>query len=214
MIGLHVVEAPNADSEAFRQKIYYGDYILSLDGIPVTSVDNLIAYMDSRKNSQVEVQLLRDRHILNKKVTAGALGLMLQGKEIERQYNLAQRRITQQIREPYLEQVIVTTAPRVEGRKTETTLEIISSECVFGMDCLKDLFSTITDFAGGRSDSFQDALREAKDTCIKELKREAGRMEADAVIAVNLNYSEISGGGKSMLFCVATGTAVRLSTEI
>ena len=33
----------------------------------------------------------------------------------------------------------------------------------------------------------------------------------DAVIGVSLDYSEFSGGGKSMLFVVATGTAVVLA---
>jgi hypothetical protein len=33
---------------------------------------------------------------------------------------------------------------------------------------------------------------------------------ADAVVGVDLAYSEFSGGGKSMLFVVATGTAVKL----
>jgi len=46
--------------------------------------------------------------------------------------------------------------------------------------------------------------------CIAELKREADALGANAVIATTLNYSEISGSGKSMLFVVAVGTAVRL----
>ena len=33
---------------------------------------------------------------------------------------------------------------------------------------------------------------------------------ADAVVGVDLDYSEFSGGGRSMLFIVANGTAVKL----
>jgi len=40
------------------------------------------------------------------------------------------------------------------------------------------------------------------------LKKEALLTGANAVIGVDLDYSEISGGGKSMLFLVASGTAV------
>ena len=36
------------------------------------------------------------------------------------------------------------------------------------------------------------------------------RSWAHAVVGVDLDYSEISGGGKSMLFVVATGTAIKL----
>ena len=41
-----------------------------------------------------------------------------------------------------------------------------------------------------------------------ELKKEAYYLKADGVIGIDLDYSEFSGGGKSMLFLVASGTAV------
>ena len=47
-----------------------------------------------------------------------------------------------------------------------------------------------------------------RETCLSELKVEADQLGANAVIGVDLDYSEISGGGKSMLFLVASGTAV------
>lgn len=42
----------------------------------------------------------------------------------------------------------------------------------------------------------------------QELRKEAEELGANAVIGVRLDYSEFSGGGKSMLFLVASGTAV------
>ena len=41
-------------------------------------------------------------------------------------------------------------------------------------------------------------------------ERAAIECEADAVIRVDLDYQEISGGGKSMLFLIASGKAVAL----
>jgi uncharacterized protein YbjQ (UPF0145 family) len=64
---------------------------------------------------------------------------------------------------------------------------------------------------GGRSKSYQSTLKDARKTVLLELRREAHRMGADAVLGVDLDYSEISGGGKSMLFMVASGTAVKLA---
>ena len=46
---------------------------------------------------------------------------------------------------------------------------------------------------------------------LDDLRQQAANLGADAVVAVALNYSDISDGGKSMLFLVATGTAVRLA---
>ncbi|TLF50749.1 YbjQ family protein [Halomonas urmiana] len=45
------------------------------------------------------------------------------------------------------------------------------------------------------------------------LRRETESMGANAVIGIDLDYSEISGGGKSMLILVATGTAVKVTRD-
>ncbi len=87
-------------------------------------------------------------------------------------------------------------------------LEVITAECVFGMNLFKDFFASITDILGGRSSSFQKVLRDARRTCLTELRREALIAGANAIVGVDLDYSEISGDGKNMLFLVASGTAV------
>jgi len=51
-------------------------------------------------------------------------------------------------------------------------------------------------------------LRDSRRVCLTELRREALIAGANAVIGVDLDYSEISGDDKSMLFLVASGTAV------
>lgn len=89
-------------------------------------------------------------------------------------------------------------------------LDIITAECVIGMHLFKDIASAFRDTFGGRSQLMQDGLRDARKTALAELRREAHLLGADAVVGVDLDYSEISGGGKSMLFLVASGTAVKL----
>ena len=82
--------------------------------------------------------------------------------------------------------------------------------CVFGSNIFRDLFAGIRDLVGGRAKGQQSVLRDAKNTCLRELEQVARECGADAVIGVDLDYQEISGGGKSMLFLVASGTAVVL----
>ena len=106
--------------------------------------------------------------------------------------------------------VTLTTAPWLEGYRVTETLEVITSECVLGIDFMSNFITKITDVVGGRSGMTQNALRNARKACLSELKQEANRLGANAVIAVTLNYSEFSGHGKSMLFLVASGTAVKV----
>lgn len=113
-------------------------------------------------------------------------------------------------RERHHEYVILTTAPWLEGYRVVETVEIVTSECVYGMNIFRDFAAGITDALGGRSESTQNVLRDARKTCLTELKKEALNAGANAVIAVDLDYSEFSGQNKSMLFLVASGTAVKV----
>ena len=103
----------------------------------------------------------------------------------------------------------ITTAYSFVNKEIEEEIDIITAECVFGMNVFRDFFAGMTDFFGGRSEASQKVLRDARQNCLQELKIEAARIDADGVLGVDLDYSEISGKGKGMLFLVASGTAVR-----
>lgn len=104
--------------------------------------------------------------------------------------------------------VIVTTSSQLEGFRVIETLDVVTAECVFGMNIFRDLFAGVRDFFGGRSKATQKVLRDARISCLDELREEARLIGANAVIAARLDYSEFSGDKKSMLFLVASGTAV------
>ena len=106
--------------------------------------------------------------------------------------------------------IILTTENNPQDFFVEERIEIITAECVLGMNIFRDFFASVRDIVGGRSSASQKVLRDARKICLSELKNEAHSVGADAVIGVDLDYSEFSGGGKSMLFIVASGTAVKL----
>ena len=109
--------------------------------------------------------------------------------------------------------LIVTTEPLMAEYRVVERLEVITAECVFGMNLFKNFFASISDIFGGRSKSSQKVLRDSRRTCLTELRREALIAGANAIVGVDLDYSEISGDGKSMLFLVASGTAVRVEPK-
>ena len=108
--------------------------------------------------------------------------------------------------------IVTTEFSMAEYRVTER-IEVITAECVFGMNLFKDFFAGIRDIFGGRSSSSQKVLRDARRTCLTELRREALIVGATAIVGVDLDYSEISGDGKSMLFVVVSGTAVTVEPK-
>ena len=103
----------------------------------------------------------------------------------------------------------LTTTMSFVNHEIEEELDVITAECVFGMNVFRDFFAGLTDFFGGRSKASQKVLRDARKACLDELRIEAVEIGADGVVGIDLDYSEISGKGKGMLFLVASGTAVR-----
>ncbi|MGH0257044.1 YbjQ family protein [Sinorhizobium meliloti] len=110
-------------------------------------------------------------------------------------------------------QVILTTSMDVPNRRIERIVSIVATEAALGINVFRDIANNWRDFLGGRSKSSQNALAEARAACLNELKREAARLGADAVIAVDLDYNEISAAANGIVFVAATGTAVKLALE-
>ena len=73
----------------------------------------------------------------------------------------------------------------------------------------RDFLAGIRDFVGGRSGAYEEVLRQAKDTAIREMEEQAARLGANAVIGVDLDHETVGGSG-SMLMVTATGTAVTI----
>ena len=105
--------------------------------------------------------------------------------------------------------MITTTTHAIEGRQITAYLDIVSAESVQGVNVIRDMFAGMRDFFGGRSQTLEKALREARAQATDELKERAAKLQADAVVGVNFEISMPSGKG-SMLVVFVTGTAVRL----
>ena len=87
---------------------------------------------------------------------------------------------------------------------------IVSGETIIGANVFRDFFASIRDVIGGRANSYEEVLREAKDTAMKEMIDQALRMGANAVVGVDLDYETI-GSSSSMLMVTVSGTAVFVS---
>ena len=109
-----------------------------------------------------------------------------------------------------IQKIKITTTNSIAGYDIIDTIDIVSSECALGMNIFRDFFSSVRDIVGGRSVATQKILKEVKSTCLRELKKETYHLGGNGIIGIDLDYSEFSGGGKSMLFLVANGTAVKI----
>ncbi|AZC27033.1 MULTISPECIES: YbjQ family protein [Pseudomonas] len=105
--------------------------------------------------------------------------------------------------------MIVTTTAHIEGREIAAYLDIVSAESVQGINVVRDMFAGMRDFFGGRSQTLERALKEARIQATDEIKERARQCHADAVVGLDFEISMPSGRG-GMVVVFATGTAVKL----
>lgn len=105
--------------------------------------------------------------------------------------------------------MLMTTTPSVEGKQIVRYLGVVTGETIIGANVFRDFLAGVRDFFGGRSASYEAVLREAKDTALEEMDRQAEALGANAVVGIDLDYETVGGSG-SMLMVTCSGTAVRV----
>ena len=103
--------------------------------------------------------------------------------------------------------MIITTTPSVEGKNIVEYKGIVFGEVVAGVNFVRDIAATITNFLGGRSGSYEEELVGARQNALREMEQRAAAMGANAVVGVDIDY-EVLGADNGMLMVTASGTAV------
>ncbi len=183
--GLRTVECNSS-----YDVLFYGKYVTSVSKEAAHKIDTTKDIYLKKKLSALN-EKVKDENTLS---------------EIEKRKNSLYTKNYKITRSP--NEVILTTET-ASNLNVVQRLDVITAECAYGMNIFKDLFASISDIFGGRNKSIQNTLKDARKNVLAELQKEAFSLGANAVVGIDLDYSEISGGGKfGMLFIVASGTAV------
>lgn len=103
--------------------------------------------------------------------------------------------------------MITTTTPSVEGKRIVEYKGIVFGEVVSGVNFVRDLAASFSNFLGGRSGSYEEELVNARQNAIREMEQRAYAMGANAIVGVDIDY-EVLGADNGMLMVTASGTAV------
>lgn len=104
-----------------------------------------------------------------------------------------------------LDSMIITTETCIDI-PIEERIEVVFSEYVYGLNFVKDFFTSIRDIVGGRVKSIEQPIQDTNKKIIIEMKEKAYNLGGDAVIGLKIDYSTYS----TMISIVAVGTVVKL----
>lgn len=103
--------------------------------------------------------------------------------------------------------MIITTTPSIEGKEIREYRGIVFGEVVSGVNFVKDFAASLSDMFGGRSNTYEDELINARTRALAEMEARAVQLGANAVVGVDIDY-EVLGSGNGMLMVTVSGTAV------
>ena len=104
--------------------------------------------------------------------------------------------------------MIITTTPSIEGRQIVEYKGVVFGEVIAGVNFVKDFAAGLSNFFGGRSQTYEEELIQTRESAIGEMEQRAIQWGANAVVGVKLDY-EVLGANNGMLMVTVSGTAVR-----
>ncbi|TCN87877.1 uncharacterized protein YbjQ (UPF0145 family) [Shewanella fodinae] len=89
-------------------------------------------------------------------------------------------------------------------------LDMVTGQSTTGTGVISEFTSSFTDLFGAQSKRHNQKLKAGEDMCFAQLRRQVMQLGGHAVIATDIDYSEL-GAGKGMIMVCMAGTAVKLN---
>lgn len=107
-----------------------------------------------------------------------------------------------------MNEVKIFTTPVLDGIKIKEYKGLVVVRNVRAINIVRDFFTSFRDIFGGRSESYQEVMKQMQDDVVAEARQEAISLGANAIVGFLLDYDNVGSKGKSLLMASAKGTAV------
>ena len=87
---------------------------------------------------------------------------------------------------------------------------MVTGQSTTGTGVISEFTSTFADLFGLQADRYNKKLKDGENLCFAQLRLQAVNAGGNAVIATDIDYTEV-GGGKGMLMVCMSGTAIKLN---
>ena len=101
--------------------------------------------------------------------------------------------------------MIVVTSPTVPDKTIIRTIGLVSGNTIRARHVGKDILAGLRNLVGGEITEYAKLLAESREQAIDRMMAQAERLDANAIVSMQLSTSVIMGGAAEMM---AYGTAV------
>ena len=85
---------------------------------------------------------------------------------------------------------------------------LVTGEALIGANIYKDLFSGVRDVVGGRTSSYEEEIKKARDIAFRSMEEKAEQLNANAIIGIKISYDNLGGTMGNTILITAYGTAI------
>ena len=125
--------------------------------------------------------------------------------------DIEQESATEDISHSTLQSIMETTGFDFAGYSITEYKGVIFSESVLGTGAFSELSASFSDLLGTKSNAFMKKLSQARDYAMLELKKNAYRAGANAIIGISLEYTTFAS---NLIGIAARGTAVVIEKSL
>lgn len=104
--------------------------------------------------------------------------------------------------------MILTSANTLENKTIIEYKGIVTGESLIGANIYKDLFSGVRDVVGGRTSTYEEEIKKARDIAFQSMKEKAEQLGANAVIGLKISYDNLGGTMGNTILITTYGTAI------
>ena len=104
--------------------------------------------------------------------------------------------------------MILTSANALENKTIMEYKGIVTGESLIGANIYKDLFSGVRDVVGGRTSTYEEEIKKARDIAFQSMKEKAEQLGANAIIGLKISYDNLGGTMGNTILITAYGTAI------
>jgi len=105
-------------------------------------------------------------------------------------------------------EIPVLTVPVLDGATISEYKGLVTARNVRAVNVIRDFLTAFRDFFGGRSSSYQEVMEDMEREVLAEVRADAARLGANAIIGFTLDFDNIGSKNKSLLMAHGKGTAV------
>jgi uncharacterized protein YbjQ (UPF0145 family) len=104
--------------------------------------------------------------------------------------------------------MILTSANTLENKTIIEYKGIVTGESLIGANIYKDLFSGVRDVVGGRTSTYEEEIKKARDIAFQSMKEKAEQLGANAIIGLKISYDNLGGTMGNTILITTYGTAI------